>query len=204
MPVTANNFGINYFAFPVVASSSCDYPAVADVQEGVSYSNGDLVGTLELPAAGDVRSGTSYGGNGTEFTGTLSVGYTVSPSQQTGLLSKLTTWLPAKQRNRALGKSITYTRTGTGSVTLTVFYADNVVTGFSGGSSARDRVESIGFMIKVSELTIGGDLITPTRGDTITIDGRTYGLKPQDGDAIYTYADPDQEWFRVEAWSGAS
>lgn len=54
---------------------SAVYPAVGDVDIGITYGPGgtDFTGTLVQPAVGDVRSGTTYGAGGTEFTGTLSV-----------------------------------------------------------------------------------------------------------------------------------
>jgi hypothetical protein len=55
------------------AVAPTDYPAPADVQSGVSYNFGALVGTLALPATADVRLGTGYGASGIEFTGTLLV-----------------------------------------------------------------------------------------------------------------------------------
>lgn len=80
MPVTANNFSVQDFAFPVVSGASCDYPAVGDVQQGVSYDSGAQVGTLVLPGTGDVESGVGYGAGGTEFTGTLECVSTGEPS----------------------------------------------------------------------------------------------------------------------------
>jgi len=72
MPVTPSEFGIQDFAFPVVESGgSCDYPAVGDVQEGVSYGSGSYLGTFEAPNESDVRNGIQYGADGTEYTGTL-------------------------------------------------------------------------------------------------------------------------------------
>jgi hypothetical protein len=60
-------------------SGSCDYPAVGDVRDGVSYDSGGMVGTLELPDEADVRLGTGYGEDGTEFTGTLDVPQPTTP-----------------------------------------------------------------------------------------------------------------------------
>src|SRR5687768_852739 len=54
-------------------AGSCDYPAVGDVQEGVTFGSGSFTGILDVPAAGDVRLGVGYGAGGTEFTGTLAV-----------------------------------------------------------------------------------------------------------------------------------
>jgi len=53
-----------------------DYPAVGDVEAGVTYDSGDLTGTFAVPAAGKVRNGEGYGEDGTEFTGT-----SVAPSE---------------------------------------------------------------------------------------------------------------------------
>jgi len=47
-----------------------DYPTEADVEYGVSFSNGDKTGTLVLPSAGDVRYGVEFGASA-EYTGTL-------------------------------------------------------------------------------------------------------------------------------------
>jgi len=81
MPVTANNFGVQDFAFPVVSSSgTCDYPAASDVQEGVSYDSGGQVGTFARPAEADVRSGILYGHAG-EFVGTLTLPSSGEPSE---------------------------------------------------------------------------------------------------------------------------
>lgn len=55
------------------AAGSCDYPAVGDVQEGVTYGSGAYTGTFAWPAVGNVRLGIGYGAGGTEFTGTLAV-----------------------------------------------------------------------------------------------------------------------------------
>lgn len=54
-------------------ASSGTFPAVGDVDSGVTYgpTGADYTGTLVQPAEADVRNGTSYGAGGTEFTGTL-------------------------------------------------------------------------------------------------------------------------------------
>lgn len=46
-------------------------PIPYDVRFGVSYGNGE-VGTLTSPTAANVRQGVQYGGDGTQYTGTLS------------------------------------------------------------------------------------------------------------------------------------
>lgn len=48
------------------------FPNPSDVRLGVDNGNGQL-GTLTSPAPGNVRSGVQYGGDGTQYTGTLSV-----------------------------------------------------------------------------------------------------------------------------------
>lgn len=75
MSVSASNFGIQGFSFPVVDSGggSCDYPGESDVRLGVSYDSGNLVGALTLPDEGDVRLGVGYGADATEYTGSLVV-----------------------------------------------------------------------------------------------------------------------------------
>lgn len=75
MPVTANNFGVQGFAFPVVSSGggSCDYPADGDVRDGVLFDSGNRAGTFVVPAESDVRLDVGYGADGTEFDGTLAV-----------------------------------------------------------------------------------------------------------------------------------
>lgn len=42
-------FPRRYFPGGPASGGSCDYPAVTDVREGVSYSSGSLVGTLDVP-----------------------------------------------------------------------------------------------------------------------------------------------------------
>lgn len=52
---------------------SCTYPAQTDVRSGITY--GDIyTGNLELPIESNVLIGVQYGANGTEYTGTASVG----------------------------------------------------------------------------------------------------------------------------------
>lgn len=53
------------------AVAACDYPGVGDVEEGVSYDSGNLVGTFGVPAVGDVQDSIQFGAGGTEFTGTF-------------------------------------------------------------------------------------------------------------------------------------
>ena len=49
-----------------------DYPAVGDVEAGVTFGGGALTGTFAVPAVGDVQEAVTYG-NAAEFTGTLDV-----------------------------------------------------------------------------------------------------------------------------------
>lgn len=60
------------FVGTLVVPAAADYPAVGDVQAGVSYDGGNLVGTFAVPVVGDVRLTTSYGDGG-EFVGTLDI-----------------------------------------------------------------------------------------------------------------------------------
>lgn len=50
---------------------AADYPGVGDVEKGVNYDSGNLVGTFKEPGVGNVLSGVQYGAGDTEFTGTL-------------------------------------------------------------------------------------------------------------------------------------
>ena len=59
--------GMDMGTFQIAA----DYPAVADVEDGVSYENGNLTGTFTEPGIANVRKNVQYGGGGTEFTGKL-------------------------------------------------------------------------------------------------------------------------------------
>lgn len=55
-----------------LVAGSCSYPAVGDVQLGVTFgSTGEYTGTFAAPAVGDVQSGVGYGAGGTEYTGTF-------------------------------------------------------------------------------------------------------------------------------------
>ncbi len=81
-PFTAASNGLDVGAVQTAAGGSCDYPAVGDVRDGVTFDTGGQTGTLELPAEATVQSGVQYGEDGTEFTGT----YSPSP---TGVINPL-------------------------------------------------------------------------------------------------------------------
>ncbi len=51
--------------------SVADYPAVGDVEKGVTFDSGGQTGTLLVPAVGDVETGVQFGAGDTEFTGTF-------------------------------------------------------------------------------------------------------------------------------------
>lgn len=78
LSITSN--GIAY----TTASAAADYPAVGDVESGVSYGSGDYTGTFTVPSAATVTSGTGYGASGTEFTGTFQQSYS---TMATGMFS---------------------------------------------------------------------------------------------------------------------
>lgn len=48
-----------------------DYPAVGDVESGVTYGSGAYTGTFVVPAVSKVKDGVMYGAGGTEFEGTV-------------------------------------------------------------------------------------------------------------------------------------
>ena len=73
MSVSPSNFGLQGFAFPVVAGGSTDYPAIGNVLKGIAYNFGTQTGNLALPGIGDVRQGVQFGTQGTQYTGTLFV-----------------------------------------------------------------------------------------------------------------------------------
>lgn len=54
-------------------SAATDYPAIGDVESGVSYNFGSSTGTFTEPGIGNVEEGVQYGGGGIEFTGTFVV-----------------------------------------------------------------------------------------------------------------------------------
>jgi hypothetical protein len=51
---------------------ACDYPAITDVRNGVTYSI--YTGNLALPIEANVLSGVMYGAAGTEYTGSATGG----------------------------------------------------------------------------------------------------------------------------------
>lgn len=65
-----------YFTFVQEDTGSGTFPAVGDVDSGVTYgpTGADYLGTLAQPAIANVKAGVQYGAGGTEFTGTLAGG----------------------------------------------------------------------------------------------------------------------------------
>jgi len=60
------------YSFKIAETAAADYPAVGDVEQGVAFDSGNLVGTFVVPAETNVALGIEYGENG-EFTGQLVV-----------------------------------------------------------------------------------------------------------------------------------
>lgn len=119
------------------------------------------------------------------------------------LNTKLTEWLAPKQQD-INGQSVVYSRPSTGySVTITAILPDYEYTGAEGGSGAFDEYERLRLGIKVSELVLNGSAATPTRGDTVTFDSRTYGLA-KDEEPVFTYLDVAQDWYVIEFKGGSS
>lgn len=51
----------------------CDFPSVNDVEKGVTFDEGEKVGTFKVPLENDIRKDSQYGGNDNEFTGQLNL-----------------------------------------------------------------------------------------------------------------------------------
>jgi len=51
--------------------AGADYPAEADVEDGVTFDYGNKEGTFEAPAEDDVRNGVGFGADGVEYEGVL-------------------------------------------------------------------------------------------------------------------------------------
>lgn len=66
----------NAFEIPEGAGAGAIFPAVGDVDQGVTFgpTGADYTGTLEQPDEADVLSGVQYGAGGTEFEGTAVAG----------------------------------------------------------------------------------------------------------------------------------
>lgn len=62
---------------------SADFPAVGDVESGVSYDDGNLIGTFGVPTEAQVLLSVGYGEDDTEFTGSL--GNIIPPNKITDL-----------------------------------------------------------------------------------------------------------------------
>lgn len=79
------------------AAALGDYPAVADVEKGVTFDTASKTGTFLVPGVGDVEDGVQFGAGDTEFEGTFGipdadevesgVGFGADDTQFTGTLT---------------------------------------------------------------------------------------------------------------------
>lgn len=69
----STQFGANGTEFTGLldVTAEGDYPAIENVEEGVTYNNGLLVGVRVMPTVPQVLLGVGFGAYGTEFFGTL-------------------------------------------------------------------------------------------------------------------------------------
>ena len=104
----------------------------------------------------------------------------------------------ARLASRAVrGETVAYTR-GAETVAVT---ATRGATGWDreapyGGVRTGDR--STDWLIVAADLVVGGNTITPERGDTIAVDGITFRVMPfGEGNQLWAYHDRDRTILRI-------
>lgn len=164
--------------------AAADYPAVADVESGVSFDSGAKTGTFVVPAVGDVESGVTYGA-AAQFTGTFGVptesqvltaiGFGSGSTQFTGNITLPT----AAQVLTTIGFGSNSTEF-TGNVVLpsvndvqeaVTFGASSGLTGVFGVPTAAQTQSGVGFGANDTEFTGTLDAVTVEYPISTTITG---------------------------------
>lgn len=107
-------------------------------------------------------------------------------------------WLAGKLEDAA-GVSVTYTR-GVESVTVTAVVGRTAFSSGDQGGGRRLEFSERDFLIRASELVLGGRAVEPERGDTITHDGERFELMtPETGEPAVRESDPLGTKWRIHA-----
>lgn len=116
------------------------------------------------------------------------------------LLDEGVSWLSAT-RKTGMSRTVVYTRCGaTVSLAAMIGSTTAEVPDNSGGLI---RVESVDFVVKTSDLVLGGNAIRPQSGDTITTqhNGKdcTYEVLDLGGGTCWRWHDPFQDSIRIHS-----
>lgn len=88
-----------------------------------------------------------------------------------------------------VSSSITYTRSGTGSVTIDATVSVNTAAATDAQGNLRTEWRDRDYIVVAADMVIGSTAITPRRGDRITDGSDTYEVQSQGSEPVYRPAD---------------